>query len=65
MNHYYASIPERPLTPPEDDREIVCSCAICGEDLLEGDEYYDLPKLGICCEHCVEDCHHYDLEYDY
>ena len=43
------------LDPPEDDRKRVYRCAICKGEILEGDTYYDLPKLGPCCEECVED----------
>lgn len=50
----YYSTPEHRLEPPEDTRKRVYSCAICDDDILEGDDYYDLPELGICCEECVE-----------
>lgn len=63
MNYY--DIPERPLDPPEDKRKRVYSCAICNEDILEGDDYYDVPTLGPCCETCIEDSKCYDAELDY
>ena len=56
------NIPEPPLDPPEDKRKRVYSCAICDDDIREGDEYYDLPKLGKCCARCIDDAHCYEAE---
>lgn len=61
----YFDIPERPLDPPEDRRARVYRCAICGEDILEGDDYYNIPGLGPCCEPCIDDAHRYEAELDY
>lgn len=56
---------ERPLEPPEDKRKCVYSCAICDGDILEGEDYYDLPELGFCCEECIKGCKRWDAEIDY
>lgn len=61
---YYNRMPEAPINPPEDTRKRVYRCAICREAILEGDEYYDIPGLGPCCETCIDDAHHYDAELD-
>lgn len=46
------------LEPPEDNRKVCCTCTFCKEDILEGDEYYEL--LGeIICESCMQEAHHY------
>ena len=55
-------VPDYNLDPPEDTRRRVYSCAICGNDIIEGEDYYDLPKLGKCCEDCVRDCKCYEAE---
>lgn len=61
----YYDIPERRLDPPEDTRERAYSCAICGEDILEGDDYYDISGLGPCCETCISDSKCYEAEVPY
>lgn len=58
------NIPERNLEPPEDTRKIVCTCGICTDDILEGDEYYEIPELGFCCANCISECHHYEASLD-
>lgn len=60
----YMNIPERSLEPPEDRRKVCYVCACCGEEIREGDEYWDLRSagLGVLCERCVDDAHHYDAE---
>ena len=58
----YFNIPERPLDPPEDKRACVYRCAICEEIIREGDDYYDIPGLGPCCEICIDDARRYDAE---
>lgn len=58
----YYDIPERDLDPPEDRRRRVYSCAICEEAILEGDDYYDIPGLGPCCETCIEEARCLDAE---
>ena len=60
MNKYY--VPELPIDPPEDDRLAVYTCRICGDPILEGDEYYSIPSYGECCASCIGDAHHYDAE---
>lgn len=59
------NIPERPLTPPEDTRKMVFRCAICEDPIREGDDYYQVPDLGPCCEECIEESRRYDAELDY
>lgn len=59
------NIPERPLDPPEDKRKRVYSCAICGDAIKEGDDYYEIPKLGPCCEGCIKESKRYEAERDY
>lgn len=61
---FFNSIPEPPLDPPEDTRRRVYSCAICGEDILEGDDYYDIPGFGKCCEGCIDDAKCYEAEFE-
>lgn len=56
----YYNVPERPLDPPED--RIAFECEICGGDIYEGEEYYDIPDLGKCCANCINDAHRYDAE---
>ena len=58
------SLPERPLDPPEDTRRKVYTCEICGDPILEYDEYYDIPDYGQCHANCVGDCYHYEAELD-
>ena len=58
------NISERPLDPPEDTRARVYTCKICGEEILEGDDYYDIPGLGVVCCTCIDDARQYDAELD-
>jgi hypothetical protein len=51
----YYDVPDYRLEPPEDTREVVYHCEICGTEILEGDDFYDIFKLGPCCEECVSD----------
>lgn len=66
MSYY---VPERNLEPPEDTREKVYTCALCGEDILEGDPYYDLSDIvdgsGKFCESCIGDFRRSEAELDY
>ena len=39
---------------PDDGPCAVCTCACCGEDILEGDTAYHIAG-GEYCESCVED----------
>jgi hypothetical protein len=63
MNYY--DIPERRLDPPEYTRKEVYHCRICDGDILEGDDYYDIPGLGPCCEECIADAKRYEAELEY
>ena len=61
----YYNIPERPLDPPEPKAREVYRCAMCGCVIYEGDEYWDIPGYGQCCETCIDEAHHYDAEIEY
>lgn len=54
----YYNLPENHLNPPEDDREIVYVCEMCGEEIREGDDYYDIEGFGPCCEDCITSSRH-------
>lgn len=44
--------------PPEDRRAVCCTCACCGEPILEGDDMYDLRWMNIparICAGCMDD----------
>ena len=58
-------LPDYNLEPPEDKRRVACSCAICDEDIYEGDDYYDIPMLGKCCTICIDDARRFDIECEY
>ncbi len=58
-------MPERPLDPPEDRRKTVFICKICEEPIREGDDYFDIPGLGPCCEECIGNAKRFDAELDY
>lgn len=60
----YNNVPDYRLDPPEDSRRAVYRCAICRDSILEGDDFYDLPVLGICCEECVEGSKCFGAELD-
>lgn len=53
---------DRHLDPPEDTRKCVYKCAICGWEIFEGDSYYEIPKLGPCCETCIDEAKQYDAQ---
>lgn len=61
MSYY---VPDLPINPPEDTRGVVYECALCEGSIREGDEYYDIPTLGVCCADCIEDARHYEAELD-
>jgi hypothetical protein len=63
LNYY--DIPERNLEPPEDTRKRAFSCAICEEGIMEGDDYFEIPGLGPCCEGCIDDAKRHDAEREY
>lgn len=58
----YMQIPDYMLDPPEDTRKIVYTCPLCGWGIYEGDTYYDIPKLGPCCEECIYEAKTYDAQ---
>ena len=58
------NFPERSLDPPESRRRKAYKCALCDARILEGDDYYDIPDLGICCEDCIEDFKRYGADPD-
>jgi hypothetical protein len=61
----YYDIPERRLDPPdEDEPQVVYTCELCGHDILEGDDYYDLPDVGPCCEECIIKARRFCAELD-
>lgn len=59
MNYH---LPDYRLEPPEDNRRKVYTCAICDEDILEGDDYYDIEGFGKCCTNCINEARCYDAE---
>jgi hypothetical protein len=58
-------VPDYKLEPPEDTRKEVYHCTICDEPIYEGDDYYNIPGLGPCCETCIDESKRYDAEVDY
>ncbi len=46
---------EPPLEPPEP--EVVAKCSWCGEDICDGDGFYELPNDELVCDSCMEDVH--------
>lgn len=60
----YDYVPDHHLEPPEEKRRAVYSCAICEESIYEGDDYYSIPELGVCCTSCIDDCKRYEAELD-
>jgi hypothetical protein len=61
-NQNCTNLPEPYLDPPEDTRRVVYVCALCEEPVYEGDDYYKITGLGVCCTNCIDDAHHYDAE---
>ena len=41
------------LTNPPEPKESQCKCSYCGDELLEGDDFYDI-EGDIYCERCGE-----------
>ena len=33
---------------------IAFRCTICGGEIYEGEDYYDVPRLGKCCRDCID-----------
>lgn len=43
------------IDPPEDTRQTVDFCRLCGEPIKEGDTYYEFESEGlVVCSECVE-----------
>lgn len=57
--------PERSLEPPEDNRKMVYRCRICDGGIYAGDDYYEIPDLGPCCESCIDESKRYEAEPDW
>lgn len=38
------------------------TCALCDNAVYVGEDYYDIPGVGKCCESCIKDCHRYEAE---
>lgn len=64
MKRMYSSLPERGFEPPEDKRRKFATCPICEDDIMEGDECYDIPNYGYCCARCIKDAHVWEAEVD-
>lgn len=60
----YNNFPERPLEPPEDKRPVFAICPICDDEIRAGDEAWDIPNYGYCCERCIKDAHIIEVEVD-
>ena len=59
--------PERSLEPQPDTRRVFAQCEFCGEDIMEGDEYFDLRcptnwKYHYVCAACMDNAHYYAAE---
>ena len=39
-----------------EEPKAIYTCAWCGEDICEGDEYYELPNGDHVCECCMDGC---------
>jgi hypothetical protein len=37
-------------------------CELCGDPIYVGEDYYNIPGVGKCCEGCIAECHEYDAE---
>ena len=59
MSYY---VPDYNLEPPEPDARVVFKCKICDEPIYEGNDYYQIPGMGPCCEECIDDARRYDAE---
>lgn len=60
----FNSIPEPNLNPPEDKRRVFASCTICDDDILEGDDAWDIPNYGYCCARCIKGARIIEVEVD-
>lgn len=52
------AVPEAPLEPPEypeREPEVFTFCAWCGDEILEGDDYYMINEQAVC-GNCIGDC---------
>lgn len=61
MSNY---VPDYMLDPPEPEIRIAHDCVLCNNPIYEGDDYYDIPDLGVCCTNCIEDSRRYSAEID-
>lgn len=46
--------------PGDEEPEVVTQCDICGEDIIEGEEYHIFPE-DIYCEACADNIPRADL----
>lgn len=46
-------IPEPPIDPPE--ASVFCTCDWCGDEIYEGDDYYEIGTENVCAN-CIGDC---------
>lgn len=46
------------LEPEEDTRKACCTCDECGEDILDGDDMYQIGRRTYC-QSCIDDAHCY------
>lgn len=58
----YYNLPDRNLEPPESNARKAFTCELCEDSIYEGEDYYDIPGVGVCCEKCIDDCKRYDAE---
>lgn len=56
-------VPDRPLSPPGDDRRKVYECNDCECSIMDGDGYY-VVNGETYCDECVERNHHYAESHD-
>lgn len=59
MSYY---VPDLPLTPPEPELRIAFTCELCEEPIYEGEDYYNIPGFGKCCEDCINGARRYNAE---
>lgn len=57
-------VPELPLEPPEDRRPVYATCQVCEEPIRAGDDAWNIPNFGYCCERCIDDAHEIEVEVD-
>lgn len=57
-NYRMQKDPDAYLPDYMEEPKAVYACAWCGEDICDGDEYYELPNGDIVCADCIADCKH-------